>query len=772
MEFLVRLRFEIILKSRLEDSQMSRTKQDAQVSLSQHPDFQKEVERLNYTKEYMEDILRKSQEDLLSANSKIKESMANVEYLDSSDSFMNILTNSRFFELARTQKESLEAVRQKPYFARIHFQRPDEAEELLYIGKTSLIHSETFEPIIVDWRSPVANVYYDGRLGDVTYRVRDEEYSGHLYSKRQYKIEHGELLGFQDIDLTTNDELLQDALSGKADVRLTEIVATIQQEQNEIIRAHLRQPILVQGAAGSGKTTIALHRISYFLYTMGEHFNPEQLMILAPNRLFIEYIADVLPELGVDRICQTTYADYVQNTIGIKLKLQNPNEHLEQIIEGNLSLPPFNIPKLKGSLQYKEILDRLIRRHELKLASLFDEDVYIEKYKIMHGSHLKKLFLEEFAYMPIEKRIERIKKIIQTEVKRKSKAVLTSLNARYDEMIGKALNGFRDPEKRKRNVTKFIDERDARIPKIKEEIKTTVSSYTRRFEKAKIKTMYRELLTDRVLIREIAPEWSYEEQELFIRSHAKEKWVLEDLAALYYLHAKIKGIKEEWKMRVVFIDEVQDYSLFQLAALKEGLETDMFTMVGDLAQGIHSYRSLTEWESVQKLFPRANYFTLQKSYRTTIEIMEIANKILLKMDDDLPLVEPVVRHGNPPTFLQSDKFSPSQIREIYDAIKTNGHRSVALICKTTDEANYYAEMLLENEVEAELLTETSVLGQTKLLVLPSHLAKGLEFDAVIVAAFSFPYNDTSIDRKLLYVALTRAMHELYLVGPSEHSFLL
>ncbi|WP_052124026.1 RNA polymerase recycling motor HelD [Ureibacillus manganicus] len=751
---------------------MSETKQNTRDSFSLHPDYQKEVERLDYTRNYMEDILRKSQEDLLSANTKIKESMANVEYLDSSDSFINILTNSRFFELARTQKESLEAVRQKPYFARIHFQRPEEAEEFLYIGKTSLIHSETFEPIIVDWRSPVANVYYDGRLGDVTYCVRDEVYSGHLYSKRQYKIEDGTLLSFQDIDLTTNDELLQEALSGKADVRLTEIVATIQAEQNEIIRAHLRQPILVQGAAGSGKTTIALHRISYFLYTMGEHFNPQQLMILAPNKLFIEYIGEVLPELGVDRICQTTYAEYVQNATGIKLKLQDPNELLEQIIEDNAPLPTFNIPKVKGSMEYKTILDRYIKLHERNLASLFDEDVFIEKYRIMRGSHLKKLFLEEFAYMPIEKRLERIKKVVQTEVKRKSKAVLDSLNARYDEMIGKALNGFRDPEKRKRNVTRFIDERDERIPKIKAEIKSTVANYMRRFEKVKIKTMYRNLLTDRVLLRELAPEWSFEEQEKFIRTHAREKWALEDLAAIYYLHAQIKGVKDEWKMKVVFIDEVQDYSLFQLAALKTGLETDMFTMVGDLAQGIHSYRSLTEWDSVLKLFPRANYFTLQKSYRTTIEIMEVANKVLAKMDENLPLVEPVVRHGNPPTFVQNDEFNPSKIREIYEAIRKNGHRSIALICKTSDEAAYFAETLIEENLDVELLTETSELGQSKLLVLPSHLAKGLEFDAVIVAAFSFPYNDTPIDRKLLYVALTRAMHELYLVGPSEETFLL
>lgn len=738
----------------------------------QHPDFSKEVARLEYTKTYMNEILEKSQRDEKEAQEKIRQSMANLEYIDSSDSFINILTNSRFFELAQNQTESLESVKKKPYFARIHFQRTGENEELLYIGKTSLFHNETFEPIIVDWRSPVANVYYDGRLGEISYDVRGEEYSGHLFAKRQYKIEDGKLLDIRDVDLTTNDELLQEALTGKADVRLTEIVATIQKEQNEIIRAHLRQPILVQGAAGSGKTTIALHRISYFLYTMGEHFNPEQLMILAPNKLFIEYIGEVLPELGVDRICQTTYAEYVQKATGIKLKLQNPNEQLEQILEDETnSLPSFFIPKIKGSLFYRDMLDRYLHMHEQKIAEQF-EDVYIEKYVIMRGSHLKKLFLIEFAYMPIEKRLERIKKVVQTEVKRKSKAVLTSLNTRYEQFIGKALDGIRDPDKRRETVTKFIDERDERIPKIKEESKSTATRYMQRFEKVKIKAIYRQFLTDRMLLRELAPEWTLEEQERFIQAHVKERWALEDLAAIFYLHAKIKGVKDQWKMRVVFIDEVQDYSLFQLAALKAGLETDMFTMVGDLAQGIHSYRSLTEWDSVLSLFPRANYFTLQKSYRTTIEIMEVANKILAKMDEELPLVEPVVRHGNSPSFVQSNVFQANQIQEIYEAIQRNGHQSIALICKTSQEAAEYTKALLAEGIDAECLTENSELGGSKLLVVPSHLSKGLEFDAVILVAFDIPYFDTPIDRKLLYVALTRAMHELYLVGPDKQMFLL
>ncbi|MGE7020886.1 RNA polymerase recycling motor HelD [Solibacillus cecembensis] len=738
----------------------------------EHPDLKQEQQRLADTVHYMDYILQSSKQNLQAAQDNIRSAMANLEYIDSSDSFLNILTNTRFFEMARNQKEGLEAVRQKPYFARIHFQRDGEDEEFLYIGKTSLFHSDTHEPIIVDWRSPVANVYYDGRLGDLTYDVHDEELSGHLFSKRQYKIEHSQLLNFRDVDLTTNDELLQEALEGKADVRLTEIVSTIQKEQNEIIRAHLRQPILVQGAAGSGKTTIALHRISYFLYTMGEHFKPEQLMILAPNQLFIDYIGDVLPELGVDKICQTTYAEYVQNATGIKLKLQNPNEQLEKIIASQSeSLDTFIISKEKGSKLYQHIMDRFLQRYEQQLADLFD-DVFIEKYRIMQGSYIKKLFLIEFQYMPIEKRLERIKKVIQTEVKRKSTAVFTTLNGRYEEAIGRALNGIRDDENRRRIVTKFIDERDERIPKIKQEAKTTASLYMKKFQKAKIKPMYRDILTNRTLLNELAPEWTLEEVEQFVQAHQKEQWVVEDLAALLYLHAKMKGIDDKWKMRVVFIDEVQDYSLFQLAALKVGLETDMFTMVGDLAQGIHSYRALTEWAPVLELFPRATYATLQKSYRTTIEIMALANQILAQMDEDLPLVEPVVRHGKEPEFLLHETFDVQTIQDTYDRIRANGHRSIALICKTTKETEALVKQLQNAQLPAQLLNDQSGIDQEKLLVLPSHLAKGLEFDAVIVLAFETPYFDHAIDRKLLYVALTRAMHELYLIGPSRETFLL
>lgn len=736
----------------------------------QHPDFQQEAQHLTYVKNFMEKLLHESEEDLTNAQEIIRNSIADLDYLDSSLGYLNILTNTRFFDMASNQQEGLEAIKSKPYFARIHFEKEGEPDEKLYIGKTSLFDKETQEPVIVDWRSPVANVYYDGRLGDLTYMVNDIENKGHLYSKRQYKIEDGELLDVRDIDLTTNDALLQDALAGKADVRLTEIVSTIQAEQNEIIRAHLKQPIIVQGAAGSGKTTIALHRISYFLYTMGEHFEAEKLMILAPNKLFIDYISDILPELGVGAICQTTYEEYVQKAIGLSLKLTAPNELLESLIEQKAKDDVLWITKLKGSLEYRDLMDRLIAEMNAQYEQHFT-DVVLEKYRLLRGTKLLKLFRTEYAYLPIEKRIQKIKAVVQRTVQMKKKKILYDLNRKYDDILGRALNII-DPVKRKAEVTRWIDERDIRIPAIEKEAKTLVTRYMKPFSKQNIKKIYRQLLTDDILLAKLTPNWSEEERHTFLTFHQKELYATEDLAALYYLHAKIKGISDEWKMRAIFIDEVQDYSLFQLAALRDGLDTDLFTMVGDLAQGIHSYRSLTNWGPVRELFPRASYKTLQKSYRTTIEIMDVANTILQGMNENLPLVEPVVRHGLIPEFHEMHGIDPQLIHAINEQIRSNGHRSIACICKSTKEAKILTKKLQQAEVLALLLDETSEIDQDAILVVPSHLAKGLEFDAVILVASEEPFEDTPLERKLLYVALTRAMHELHLVAPTKHYFLL
>src|SRR5690606_13492366 len=303
-------------------------------------DFKLEVERLDFTKKYMDIVIQASESTEENFRENLKGALDGVDFKDSSLSYLNMLTNSTLFRRTHEEVRSLKKNRNKPYFARINFtQKETGKEEILYFGKVSLFDKETQQPIIVDWRSPIANLYYDGRLGDVSYEAEGEEYKGYLSLKRQYIIEDGELEEIRDVDLTTTDELLQKSSSESASNRLTDIVSTIQEEQNNIIRADLNKPIIVQGAAGSGKTTIALHRISYFIYTYADYFSPDQLMILAPNRLFIDYISEVLPELGVDNILQTTFVDFVKKCLGKPIKLTKPEEKLLGFIHDEFQNP-------------------------------------------------------------------------------------------------------------------------------------------------------------------------------------------------------------------------------------------------------------------------------------------------------------------------------------------------------------------------------------------------------------------------------------------------
>jgi DNA helicase-2/ATP-dependent DNA helicase PcrA len=753
-----------------------------QKSVHEHKDYQAEVERLEFTKEYIKSVLEISKGNKEQFVENLKEAFADLDTSDSSLSYMTLLTNAQYLELAESELERLASVIGKPYFSRINFTSTgDTEEEILYIGKASLFDRVNQIPIIVDWRSPIANVYYDGRLGDVTYDAYGETQSGYLSLKRQYEIVNGLLKEIRDIDLTTHDELLQKSLSGKADNRLTEIVATIQNEQNEVIRASLKHPIIVQGAAGSGKTTIALHRISYFLYSSGYRFPPEKLMILAPNRLFIDYISAVLPDLGVNKIKQTTYIDFMRKCLGKKIKLIAPNSKLMTLIKGNEKSKSIEwVSSYKGSLEFKALIDRYLRDIEVNLAP--SEDFMLEKSRLMRGEKLKKLFLKEFKYLPIYKRLDKIQNLLANDLRLKKSMILTKINTKYDDALDKALYSSRlDPEKRREKVVSLMERKENRLKAVGQEAKVAIKNYMSPFVKREIFTLYKELMTSAEFLQKYSTTLS--EKEAMVLSNysgkifAKNAFELEDLAPIFYMKARLEGIEEQYKMKSVFIDEAQDYSYFQFAAMKEGFETELFTIVGDLAQGIHSYRGLNSWEPVVKdIFPNANYQTLQKSYRTTIEIMHLANEILSIMNKDLPKVEPVIRHGDKPLFNKIDTADWEQVKVVLEQdiqlLKDEGLHSIAIIGRTDSECVAIHKMLENSNLPIQLLEETEDMEKGRVVILPSYLSKGLEFDAVLILALEESFTEKEIDIKLLYVAMTRPMHRLYLYAKEASHLLL
>ena len=756
--------------------------QKNQKSVRNHSDYQAEVERLEFTKEYIKSVLEMSKGNKEQFVENLKEAFADLDTTDSSLSYMTLLTNAQYLELAQSELERLESVIGKPYFSRINFTSSgDSKEEILYIGKASLFDRVNQTPIIVDWRSPIANVYYDGRLGNVTYDAYGETQSGYLSLKRQYDIENGILKDIRDIDLTTHDELLQKSLSGSADNRLTEIVATIQDEQNEVIRASLKHPIIVQGAAGSGKTTIALHRISYFLYSTGYRFPPEKLMILAPNKLFIDYISAVLPDLGVNKIKQTTFIEFMRNSLGKKIKLLSPNSKLTALINGNGKTKWIQwMSSYKGSLEFKGLIDRYLKEIELNLAP--SEDFIIEKSRLLRGENLKRLFLKEFNYLPIYKRLDKIKNVLTNDLRIKKSIILTKINSKYDDALEKALYNTRlDDEKRREKVVGIMDGKEQRISMVEQESKVAVKKYMDSFVKKDIFTLYKELMTSSQLLQKYSLRLS--EIECKKVSHYcqtvfdKKALELEDLAPIFYMKAKLEGIEEQYKMKSVFIDEAQDYSYFQFAALKEGFETDLFTIVGDLAQGIHSYRGLNSWEPLVKdIFPNANYQALQKSYRTTVEIMQVANDILSIMDKDLPRVEPVIRHGDKPRFTKIDPANLQQLRELLEhdihLLKEEELNSIAIIGRTDKECLRIAKILENSNLPIQVLEEKEDMKKGRVVILPSYLSKGLEFDAVLILTLEESFSEEELDIKLLYVAMTRPMHRLYLYGSAPSQLLL
>jgi DNA helicase-2/ATP-dependent DNA helicase PcrA len=338
------------------------------MAAEKHPSYEEELERCSYTLGYVE----KSLESTIKRKEKLDNDIDNVSKhftSENSQSFIDMMINTTIRDSLALRLRNLLVARSKPYFARIDFMEKDSnKKESLYIGKMSLMRDEDQEVIIVDWRAPIANLYYEGRIGEADYWCPGGNIKGELTLKRQFAINEGVLQEIFDIDITTNDEFLQTYLGANSDNRLKEIVSTIQVEQNKIIRADMWKPLIVQGAAGSGKTTIALHRIAYLVYTFEKSFEPENFMIIAPNKLFLNYISEVLPELGVERVKQTTFEEFAMELIGKKFKLKDPFEKLTKFVNHNVTMEEIeannilkNCSQFKASMLFREVMDEYVK---------------------------------------------------------------------------------------------------------------------------------------------------------------------------------------------------------------------------------------------------------------------------------------------------------------------------------------------------------------------------------------------------------------------------
>lgn len=627
-----------------------------------------------------------------------------------------------YLEKIRLMEKSLN----KPYFARLDFKRDGESDiEELYIGKVGVI-DEKNNNIIIDWRAPVSSMYYDSNIGDASYKAPEGTCTGKLLLKRQYEIENKQLKSYQDVDTVSNDELLKPYLEASVDNRLKNIVSTIQHEQNRIIREPVNKNLIIQGVAGSGKTTVALHRIAYLVYNNRENIKPEQYLIIGPNKFFVNYISGVLPDLDVEDVKQLTYDELCSEILQENITLIDEDIKLLKSIKNEKEL---TYQKIKVSMQFKKALDKYIK--EIKESTIPIYGVRINEKEIISNEFIKQIYnsFEELdEYDNIKTRLMRT-------------------NLFFEKYIDENIEQYREYSEKelKKALKNYFNKLIPKIPKIYQNFLSNLDKYLEISEDIK------------------------EQVKINIINLKNKKFEFEDLSSLIYLKAKITGIDEYGKYKQIVIDEAQDYGEFTFFSLKFILKNAAFSILGDLAQSIYQYRSIENWESVLN-----NTFRYQgeiqyllKSYRTTTEIMDSANNITKYIK--LNTAKPVIRHGKKVSFIKYKEKNEqiSLIKRILEQYKTQNYKTIAIICKNEEEAQELYIKLEMNDIKNITLNDTEYNGG--ICIITSYLAKGLEFDGVIISnSGEEEYNSNKIiDMKLLYVAMTRPLHELTILYKND-----
>ncbi|MFM9279208.1 HelD family protein [Paenibacillus jiagnxiensis] len=645
------------------------------------------------------------------------------------------------------RRQTLTKGLQEPYFGRLDFEEQGKGERKpLYIGKVGVDREEVGEyPLVIDWRAPVASLFYSFTGGEdiASYEAPEGLIEGLVYLKRNVVIRKQILERVADTynresdDPAVSDEFLVYRLGENKDNRLRDIVSTIQAEQDQIIRAERGKALVIQGVAGSGKTTVALHRLAFLLYQYKEQVSAEKMIIFAPNHMFLDYISDVLPELGVGSIQQRTFNDWAFGILDTDLQLAPAEDALQTWFESGAARPEVNETtpgRFKGSLAFMRLLEKYVQ--QLEPLSVPEGDFSPWDGAVLSRNEILHWFNEEYKHYPLAKRTERvlarIHRWIEMELKKPASSTVLK------EQKKKA--GQRE------------------------------KAYAKKWPQFEAITIYKQLF--QAVKGPALPSSIMEEIPVHVLKGTAadlKKNVLreEDLPALVYLHILTHDIDSGSRFDHVVIDEAQDFSPFHTALLDLFVKGHSFTILGDLSQGIHAYKGVQSWDEVSSLFDSGDtgYFALTRSYRSTLEIIEFANVILEKGVRSGITAVPVFRSGDPVRVLP---YGPQGRKEhLLSALRelsAKEYRTVSVLTRTLQEAEELHAYFTEQGIDIHLIDGSMKQYEGGLSVLPVYLSKGLEFDGVIVAdADDQHYAADAMDAKLLYVGCTRALHELWLM---------
>lgn len=699
----------------------------------------------------------------------------------------------KIYNLLKKEIENYEEALREPYFGRVDFSEKFGNEENIYIGKKGISSSVDGEEIVVDWRAPVADLYYSGTGGEAYYRAPMGVIEGELNLKRKFLYNNNDLEKI--FDESTNkiiindaegselvDEFLKINLEESRGKKLKEVVATIQKEQNDIIRWPKNLPIIVQGSAGSGKTTIALHRLAYLLYRYRESMDGKDILVLAPNKLFLDYISEILPTLGSNDVKQTTFQELVIKELKLKGKIRSKDDKLKELIELEDNKDKKNIvnaSRVKGNLIFKTIIDRYITL--LEGSSLEINDIEIANYILFSKREIMRLYLKDLQSYPINKRKDEIKRYLSLKLKEKVESLVIQIDREWDLKIKEIKKNLEDGEERRHKLIEVYNERDNLKEYIRHDAKKVMNEYFKNWRGITCNDIYMNLFKDEQVFEIATGNRIPKSLAEYIKAEAisnNEKGIIDedDLPVLFYIHMILEGIDEKSKYKHIVVDEAQDYSPFQIYLINKLSKGNSLTLVGDLAQGIYHYKGIRTWEDITEgVFDgKATFISLSQSYRSTVEIIDFAKGALEAQGLGLKTAKPVLRHGDKPKIKKtaSRRESIRIMEEIIDKLKDQGKHSIAIITKT------YAEgKVLEREFKKHTnIGFTLIKGNEKhgpltdVIIIPSYLTKGLEFDGTIIYnPTEKNYPDNLLNQRLLYVALTRALHNEYIVAEEELS---
>lgn len=627
----------------------------------------------------------------------------------------------------------LEKMIKSPYFARIDFKFDDEDEfEKIYIGRSSLRKNSYQEMYVYDWRSPIASVFYRFMTGEAFYDAPCGRVTGELNLKRQYEIKNGILEYFFDSDVQIVDEFLRQLLSQNTTAKMKAIVETIQHEQDVVIRDMENDLLMVQGVAGSGKTSIALHRAAYLMYQgLQTKLSANNIMIISPNSIFEQYISNVLPELGEDNVISSVFEDILSELLNGR-KIQSRNDFLENlIVNSKYKEISRNSIEFKTSSFFREILDQFLI--DIPRQWIEFEDVYYEGKCVVSGQILKDKILGR-PETPLGIKLEQLEDYILEQIFR----------------TGKGRGHKEEKNLIKQEIQKFI--------KI-----DIVELYKILFSN---EAYFYSLLQNSNPSQNIKNIWKYTKENL-----EADSLYYDDAIAIAYLYLKIYGTNKYKNIKQVVIDEAQDYYPLQYEIFNLLFSNAKFTILGDMKQTLAKKEDISFYEQIQKILnkKKSSLIMLDKSFRCTNEILNFS----LKFIEQSSQIKSFNRNGDSPKVYIADN-SEIFIDEIVKEIKLcqeKGFQSICLICKTEKNSTYLFNKI-KHKLDIQLIKNGSVSDLQGVFILPVYMSKGLEFDTVLICdADSQNYHDED-DKNLLYVACTRALHKLSLFCENEVSPLI